>query len=150
MPRLILRVGMTMGGIGLTQWTHQGLAWPIKDFARRRFGPSATFVGLVVAFIVTIAAANRFGEEIVIVLGLAALAWTITTFVQSYRQGLIGKGVVSVSVCLWLLLCLVSAGVWLESRIISVPIIVLHIGLLALSVAPLAAVPLVLKRSRHR
>ena len=135
---------------GLLLWTLLGLAWPIKDFARRRFGTPLTFAGLMVTFIVVIAAANRFGREIVIFLGLSALAWKTVTFVQSYRQGLISRGVIFVSVFLWLLLCSVMAVACLASQTNSIAIIVLYIGLLALPLAPLAAVPLVLQRSRHR
>ena len=124
-----------------------GSADPI---ARRRFGAPVTFAGLLVTFIVVIAAARHFTRELAIVFGLAALMWTTATFVQSYRQGLIGRGVISVSVCLWLLLCLVLALVCLETQTTSVAVIVFYIGLLALPLAPLAAVALVLQRSRHR
>ena len=154
---------ITLGCWWLLQWTLQGLAWPIKDFARRsRFSTLLCVLGLPPAFILFLSTAQfRLGwisettvtrslQCMAVALGVAAFAWTATTFRTAYRRGLVRRSTIQVAVGGWLALCLVLAILCFVEGPPGAAIILWWVGLLSLPTAPLAAVPLSVERARHR
>ena len=154
---------LTLVGVLLFHWTLQGLAWPIKDFARRtRFWTLLNLIGLPPVFVVCVANAElRFGwitpetatrllQCAAAVLGIAALTWTAIAFRTAYRCRLIGPRAIVAAVGVWLVLCLIPAIGCSVDRFFDAAEVVFWVGLLSLPTAPWAAVPLSLARSRHR
>jgi len=92
-------------------------------------------------------------ETLVIFITSGCLLGAFAAFTAAYRKRLIGKGLVSLSACLWLLFVVCAVGLWLRFREPSEPMffpLFLLIVLTALPVAPLALAPLALSWNRHR
>jgi hypothetical protein len=109
--------------------------------------------GAIVAFILANfrlvpRAALPFVQPLVFCAGIAVMLVSTYAFVSARQRRFIGQKTIAISVGTWLLLCaIVAVAMWPWTPISA---IVLMCGMLALSVAPVAAAPLALAWNRHR
>jgi hypothetical protein len=149
-------------GLLLSGWTVMALAACIT-LTGRKFALAIVLAPFIVFFfgIMTLGTWNPMSpgrreallETLVIFITSGCLLGAFAAFTAAYRKRLIGKGLVFLSVGLWLLFVVCAVGLWLRFREPSEPMffpLFLLIVLTALPVAPPALAPLALSWNRHR
>jgi len=158
----LLAFGYLCGAL-LLSWTLMALGACITLTGRK----SVLVIPLTVlsAFVVGMMTLTAFGvlsagtrktlfEAFEIIIALGCFLGVLAAFRAAYRKQLIGKGLVLLPAGLWLILVVCAASLYVRFHVplepVSVSLLLFLIGLMALSVAPLALAPLALSWNRHR
>jgi hypothetical protein len=142
----------------LGAWTGAGISAPLALAGRATlvaillFGGITLFVGLIVFSkeVLSSQAQQYFAEGAAVALGTVFVAWTVGTFAVALRRGLIGWPTLYFGASVWVALCALVAFIWTPHSAGRLAISICVVGLLALSVAPLATAPLAVAWNRTR
>jgi hypothetical protein len=125
-------------------------------FVKLICGLFAGYIGAVIlsGFMLSRSAQEQLGRGVAYAAGMAFLLATVWLFVAAWRRSLVDGRTVSVAASVWMVLAILTAVAWsLGQRLSPQPpatLLVLAIGVCALSVVPLAAAPLALACNRTR
>jgi hypothetical protein len=142
----------------LGAWTGAGISAPLALAGRATlvaillFGGITLFVGLIVFSkeVLSSQAQQYFADGAAVALGTVFVAWTVGAFAVALRRGLIGWPTLYFAASVWVALCALVAFIWTPPSAARLAISISVVGLLALSVAPLATAPLAVAWNRTR